>query len=372
MNNEEGNDESNKRGDPLTEEFISTLSSSKKVTIKKKMLEQLLSYINANPDYLSNESTVQKCYALFPKFLTLLNENNNNFISVEISLLTQMSNHLNKDGKFNNFLKSTLPKLFDKFNLQNTKINNELIELFNTFIKNNLHFKDFIPYIENVSVDDDDNYKSNILKFLFEQVRNDDKLNMKTMPQNVIDLLKKLSNDEDEDVSTFAFNSLETLNIRETNIDNKEPPVEESKPKEEEQKKEEPKVDDNKESNEEEENYVVTKKPKKPIQEEEENFVVEKKKSEEEKKEEEVKTPVKKNIKGKNRTFRAFKNRGGTAKTSEKKEQKPLKTPEKEEPKENDIEGKEEPKQLNYDDTPIKPSKAAVTNIRSNSKDEEL
>ena len=52
MNNEEGNDESNKRGDPLTEEFISTLSSSKKVTIKKKMLEQLLSYINANPDYL--------------------------------------------------------------------------------------------------------------------------------------------------------------------------------------------------------------------------------------------------------------------------------------------------------------------------------
>ena len=91
MNNEEGNDESNKRGDPLTEEFISTLSSSKKVTIKKKMLEQLLSYINANPDYLSNESTVQKCYALFPKFLTLLNENNNNFISVEISLLTQMS-----------------------------------------------------------------------------------------------------------------------------------------------------------------------------------------------------------------------------------------------------------------------------------------
>ena len=372
MNNEECNDESNKRGDPLTEEFISTLSSSKKVTIKKKMLEQLLSYINANPDYLSNESTVQKCYALFPKFLTLLNENNNNFISVEISLLTQMSNHLNKDGKFNNFLKSTLPKLFDKFNLQNTKINNELIELFNTFIKNNLHFKDFIPYIENVSVDDDDNYKSNILKFLFEQVRNDDKLNMKTMPQNVIDLLKKLSNDEDEDVSTFAFNSLETLNIRETNIDNKEPPVEESKPKEEEQKKEEPKVDDNKESNEEEENYVVTKKPKKPIQEEEENFVVEKKKSEEEKKEEEEKTPVKKNIKGKNRTFRAFKNRGGTAKTSEKKEQKPLKTPEKEEPKENDIEGKEEPKQLNYDDTPIKPSKAAVTNIRSNSKDEEL
>ena len=125
--------EMNEEG-PLTDEFINTLYTSKKVNNKKKMLEELISYINANPNYIIQEGTIEQFKKFLPKFTLLLNENNNNFISVEISLLNIMSNQFKNSPQFKGFLIEILPKLFDKFNLQNTKINKELIELFNTLL----------------------------------------------------------------------------------------------------------------------------------------------------------------------------------------------------------------------------------------------
>ena len=57
--------EMNEEG-PLTDEFINTLYTSKKVNNKKKMLEELISYINANPNYiiqssLKNANSCEKC-----------------------------------------------------------------------------------------------------------------------------------------------------------------------------------------------------------------------------------------------------------------------------------------------------------------------
>ena len=92
-----------------------------------------------------------------------------------------------------------------------------------------MKFSVFIPFIENVSIDDDDNYKSNILEFLFSQIKIDDTLNMKTMPHNIIELLKKLSDDEDNEVSNFAFNSLEALNIRSVDMEETQKVIEDNK-----------------------------------------------------------------------------------------------------------------------------------------------
>ena len=339
--------EMNEEG-PLTDEFINTLYTSKKVNNKKKMLEELISYINANPNYIIQEGTIEQFKKFLPKFTLLLNENNNNFISVEISLLNIMSNQFKNSPQFKGFLIEILPKLFDKFNLQNTKINKELIELFNTFIKNNITFKDFVPYIENVSIEDDDNYKSNILEFVFSQIKIDDTFNMKSMPQSVITILEKLVDDEDNEVSNIAFNSLETLNIRSVDADNKTTPVKE-KQKEIEKK-----------PIEEEENFVVEKKQK-PKEEEEENFVVEKKNKIEEDKtnKEEVKMPKRKSIKIKGRTFRSIKK--GNKESGQKES---LQSSEIKKTNTNTSSKKN-------DETPIKVSNKEFTiNERSNSKEE--
>ena len=68
--------EMNEEG-PLTDEFINTLYTSKKVNNKKKMLEELISYINANPNYIIQEGTIEQFKKFLPKFTLLLNENNN-------------------------------------------------------------------------------------------------------------------------------------------------------------------------------------------------------------------------------------------------------------------------------------------------------
>ena len=55
----------------------------------------------------------------------LLNENNNNLILSEINLTLLISNKIktsnNNNNNFNNFITENLPKIFDKFYLQNEK-----------------------------------------------------------------------------------------------------------------------------------------------------------------------------------------------------------------------------------------------------------
>ena len=55
----------------------------------------------------------------------------------------------NKEETYRNFVKLSLPKLFDKFYLGNPKIYDTLIEIFNDFISFKiLSIKDFYQYIE--------------------------------------------------------------------------------------------------------------------------------------------------------------------------------------------------------------------------------
>ena len=198
------------------------MGNLKKINEKRKLIDDLTLFLNSNKNLINDPINQDKFSELYQVLLTLLNENNNSFISAEINLLKLMSENIKNNQQFGQFLIASLPKLFDKFYLQNPKINKELVNLFNIFVKNGLKIENFFPNIENMSMEEDDNYKVPLLDFLYSQIQNNSNLNMNSIPKSISNLLKRLSNDTDKEVSNIAFNSLETLNIRIGEMDSKE------------------------------------------------------------------------------------------------------------------------------------------------------
>ena len=198
------------------------MGNLKRINEKRKLIDDLTLFLNSNKNLINDPINQDKFSELYQVLLTLLNENNNSFISAEINLLKLMSENIKNNQQFGQFLIASLPKLFDKFYLQNPKINKELVNLFNIFVKNGLKIENFFPNIENMSMEEDDNYKVPLLDFLYSQIQNNSNLNMNSIPKSISNLLKRLSNDTDNEVSNIAFNSLETLNIRMGEMNSKE------------------------------------------------------------------------------------------------------------------------------------------------------
>ena len=212
----------NQGGNFLSNQSPYQMGNLKKINEKRKLIDDLTLFLNSNKTLINDPVNKDKFSELYQVLLTLLNENNNSFISAEINLLKLMSDNIKNNQQFGQFLIASLPKLFDKFYLQNPKINQELISLFNIFVKNGLKVEYFFPNIENMSMEEDDNYRVPLLDFLYSQIQNNSNLNINSVPKPISNLLKKLSEDSNTEVSNIAFNSFETLNIRMSEMENKE------------------------------------------------------------------------------------------------------------------------------------------------------
>ena len=204
----------------LNDNFLQNLSTEKNSSEKKKLIDELYTNFQSNNEYFQNSQTNENLNKFYKIMTNLLNENNNNLISSEINLLSLMSNKMknSNDNNFSNFIQESLTKIFDKFYLQNQKINKEIIFLFNNLIENNnIKFDNFIPQIVNMSMEENSNYKSDLINFTVNQIQNNSNLTTKTMPDSLLSLLKKMSDCPDSNISNVAFNAIETLNERSIN-----------------------------------------------------------------------------------------------------------------------------------------------------------
>ena len=198
--------------DILNSEFFKSFEAPKKLPEKKTKISNLIKFLKENNNYLQSLKDSKKLLHLYDIVITNLIENNNNFVLAQIDLIEILSEQItnlenNNEFKidFINFYKKSLPKLFDKFYLQNQKINQNLLKIFDNSIKRNiLQLKDYYPYIENICIEEDDEYKANILNFLFEQINKDENLLIENIPINIIETIKKSNNTEDENLNEIS------------------------------------------------------------------------------------------------------------------------------------------------------------------------
>ena len=208
--------------DILNTDFFKSFEPQKKLPEKKAKISALINFLKENSTYLSSLNDQKKLLSLYDIILTNLIENNNNFVISQINLIEilslQIINSENDENKndFIAFYKKALPKLFDKFYLQNQKINDNLIQIFDNSIKRDvLKLKDYFPLIENICIEEDDEYKTNILNFLYEQIIKDENIFRENMPKNIIDAINKSINDEDnESLAEISKKIIDVLNSR--------------------------------------------------------------------------------------------------------------------------------------------------------------
>ena len=198
--------------DILNQEFFDTIKLSKKINSKAKKINELNDFFNKNPNYIELPEIKNKIQDLLNLLLTNLNENNNNYVLAQMELIKTLSQTLNKEESFKNFTKLSLPKLFDKFYLGNTKINDTLIEIFDRFISFKiLSIKDYYQYIENIPLEDEDSYRINIINFLYNHINKDESILLNNLPKPINELIKKLVNDNESDISETASKILNIL-----------------------------------------------------------------------------------------------------------------------------------------------------------------
>ena len=196
----------------LNEEFFNTIRLSKKINAKIKKINEITDYFQKTPNYIDILDIKKKLPDLFSLLLINLNENNNNYVLAQMDLILTLGKTINKEETFRNFIKQSLPKLFDKFYLGNPKINDNLIEMFDQFISFKiLSIKDYYQYIENIPLEEEDNYRINIINFLYKQINNDETVLLNNIPKSLNDLIKRLINDNESDISESASKILNVL-----------------------------------------------------------------------------------------------------------------------------------------------------------------
>ena len=211
--------------DILNADFFKSFEAPKKLPEKKTKITNLINFLKKNNTYLQSLKEQKKLLLLYDIILTNLIENNNNFVIAQIDLIEILSEQIinceNSEIKneFINFYRKALPKLFDKFYLQNQKINQNLITIFDNSIKRKiLQLKDYYPFIENICIEEDDEYKTNILHFLYDQINQDENIFIENIPVNIIEAIKKFENTEDNDnLNQISKKILENLNNRNRN-----------------------------------------------------------------------------------------------------------------------------------------------------------
>ena len=205
--------------DILNSDFFSFFEKEQKLPEKRAKIINLINYFQENKTYiqsLKDSSLLEKLYDII---LSNLIENNNNFVMSQINIIKIISEQItlnNIEEIRNNFViffKKALPKLFDKFYLQNEKINKLLLDLFILVLnKNILKFSDYFPLIENICIEEDDEYKINILNLILYILNNDDKINKEEIPINIINTIEQLK--ENERLKELAGNIIKILDER--------------------------------------------------------------------------------------------------------------------------------------------------------------
>ena len=207
--------------DVLNSEFFKSFETPKKLPEKKLKISNLIKFLKGNNKYFQSLKDSKKLLLLYDIIITNLIENNNNFVLAQIDLIEilseQITNSENNEIKtdFISFYKKSLPKLFDKFYLQNQKINQNLLMIFDNSIKRNiLKLKDYFPFIENICIEEDNEYKTNILNFLFEQINKDENILLENIPLNIIESIKKSNDTEDENLNEISKKIIDVLDNR--------------------------------------------------------------------------------------------------------------------------------------------------------------
>ena len=196
----------------LNQEFFDTIKNSKKINTKSQKIKELSKYfenigVGPQPPEIKN-----RIPDLFSLLLINLNENNNNYVLAQMELIQILGKTLNNDDNYKTFIKQCLPKLFDKFYLGNNKINEILVKMFSEFIAYKiLTIKDYYQYIENIPLEEEDNYRINILEFLYESINKDESVLLNNIPKSLNELIKKLVNDNESDISETASKILNIL-----------------------------------------------------------------------------------------------------------------------------------------------------------------
>ena len=213
MNNEEEKTKnSNESNEILSDEFFSEINNLKKLNEKKSKIDIITNYLKENKSI--NDNNISKLYDFL---LSNLNENNNNYVLSQLKLIETLINNPSENSKnnFQNFAKKALPKLFDKYYLQNQKINDNVTNILNNFIHNKiLTLQDYYPHIENISLDEEDNYKNNILNLLWNNIEKNEDINEAKIPKGILDIFHKLSQDNDNTISDTAKKTVQILNQR--------------------------------------------------------------------------------------------------------------------------------------------------------------
>ena len=214
----------------LNSDFLKSLETPQKLPEKRSKITKLINFFQENQIYLKSLKETKNLEHLYDIILSNLNENNNNFVICQINLIKiigeQISSNENEEIKsdFIKFLKNALPKLFDKFYLQNEKINNNLLDIFIFVIeKNILKYEDYFPLIENICIEEDEEYKINILNFMLKLINIDDNIYKENIPTNIFDTIEKLSkNEENEKLKEISEIILTKLNERKKEVNNNE------------------------------------------------------------------------------------------------------------------------------------------------------
>ena len=167
----------------LNSEFLKSLETPQKLPEKKSKITKLINFFQENQTYLLSLKETKNLEHLYDIILTNLNENNNNFVICQINLIKIISEQISSNenveikSSFIKFFKNALPKLFDKFYLQNEKINKNLIDIFIFVIqKNILKYDDYFPLVENICIEEDEEYKINILNFMLKLINNEENI----------------------------------------------------------------------------------------------------------------------------------------------------------------------------------------------------
>ena len=206
----------------LNSDFFKFFENQPKLHEKREKITKLINFLQENKNYLQSLKELKNLNLLYDIILTNLIENNNNFVLIQINLIKilceQISLIENEQIKldFITFIKKTLSKLFDKFYLQNSKINNNLFQIFILFLeKNILNLNDYFPLIEIINTEEDDEYKINILNLILKIINTNEKINKNNFPHNIINIIEKLSeNNENENLKEKAGNIIDILNSR--------------------------------------------------------------------------------------------------------------------------------------------------------------
>ena len=214
--------------DILNSDFFKSFETPKKLPEKKAKISHLINFLKENNTYFKSLKDSKKLLNLYDIIITNLIENNNNFVLAQIDLIEILSEQIaNSDNNkikndFVTFYKKSLPKLFDKFYLQNQKINQNLLNIFNNSIKRNIfQLEDYYPFIENICTEEDDEYKTNILQFLYDQINQNENISLDIIPINIIETIKKTdSNQENENLNEISKKIMDVLNNRKKTEEN--------------------------------------------------------------------------------------------------------------------------------------------------------